>query len=90
MRAAAHTPAYTTPNLHHHELQFLLCGEHTTDSSLLWLANQHPAPLRVRDTATPAAACTTGSTGFETRTRGSLASSKTGTKSIKVCSVIVS
>ena len=29
-------------------------------------------------------------TGFETRTRDSLASSKTGTKSIKVCSVIVS
>ena len=75
MRAAAHTPAYTTPNLHHHELQFLLCGEHTSDSSLLWLANQHPAPLRVRDTATPAAACTAG---LETRTRSSLAITRTG------------
>ena len=75
MRAAAHTPAYTTPNLHHHELQFLLCGEHTSDSSLLWLPNQHPAPLRVRDTATPAAACTAG---LETRTRSSLAITRTG------------
>ena len=81
MRAAAHTPAYTTPNLHHHELQFLLCGEHTSDSSLLWLPIQHPAPLRVRDTATPAAACTVG---FETRTkRLPRHRAKTGKKSIK-------
>ena len=66
--------AYTSEYLHH-ELQFLLCGELTSDLSLLWLPIQHPAPLRVRDTATPAAAC---SAGTETRTRGSLAITRPG------------
>ena len=38
--------AYTSEYLHH-ELQFLLCGELTSDLSLLWLPIQHPAPLQV-------------------------------------------
>ena len=90
MRAAAHTPAYTTPNLHYHELQF--CSEESTQPAPVFCGSPSSTPRPCGSETRPRRPrpAPRGPRGSRRGPGTPSPALKTGTKSIKVCSVIVS